>query len=82
MDATCDPKIAETLLTVRGLGVCDSAKIQEFGRIIFVDNIFDYEKKLEHHAPLIKRPSFDSVSLDPPAVVSFNNSFAHSIQCK
>lgn len=61
---------AETLLTVRALGVCGPMKLQEFARIIFVDNIFDYTKKIEHHAPLTKRPSYDSISLEPPAVVS------------
>lgn len=63
--------IAETLLTIRALGICESLKMQEFARIVFVDNIFNHARKKEHHTPLTKRPSFDSISLKPPAVVSF-----------
>lgn len=58
-------------MTIRALGVCASKKVQEFARIIFVDNLFNCTRKLEHHAPLslAKRPSYDAVS---PAVVSLN----------
>lgn len=63
---------AETLLTIRALGGCTSNKIQEFARIIFVDNIFNHPRKYEDQAPLTKRPSYDSVSVAPPAVVNLN----------
>lgn len=35
-------------------------KLQEFARIIFVDDILNHSKKLEDHKPLEERPSYES----------------------
>lgn len=58
----------ETILTLRGLDTCREVKSQEFARIIFVDNIYDYSAKLEDHEPFKEVPSFES--LDVPKIVS------------
>lgn len=65
---------AETFLTVHTVASCD-AKLQEFARIIFVDNVLNHPRKIEHHAPLKKKPSYDSVSLAAPKIVRI--SFIH-----
>lgn len=65
---------AETYLTVRTVESCGST-LQEFARIIFVDDVLNHPKKIEDHAPLAKRPSFDSFKLAPSKVVCFV--FAH-----
>lgn len=51
----------ETLITVRGLGLCKryNGKIQEFARIIFVDNLRNHERKFEDYRPLKKRPAYE-----------------------
>lgn len=72
-------------MTVRALGVCAKKKVQEFARIIFVDNLFNCTRKMEHHEPLslAKRPSYDAVPLKPQAVVSWDKVlffyFSHSL---
>lgn len=49
-------------MTVRTLGACEPLKIQEFARIIFVDNIYNYTTKHVDQKPLKKRPSYESVT--------------------
>lgn len=51
----------ETLITVRGLGLCKqyNYKIQEFARIIFVDDLKNHVRNVEDHRPLKKRPAFE-----------------------
>lgn len=58
---------AETLITVRALFFCAQFKLQEFARIVFVDNIHNHTAKLEDHEPLKQRPAFES--LDHPKTV-------------
>lgn len=62
--------LAETILTVRGVTGCKILKLQEFARILFVDDIHNYTRKLEHHEPLKEMPKYDS--LDYPKTVGFS----------
>lgn len=48
-------------MTVRGLTVC-KVGLQEFARIIFVDDINNFVKKPEHHGPLEDRPSYNTTT--------------------
>lgn len=57
--------VDETLITVRGLGTCVGLELQEFARIIFVDDYSTYTPKIEDHEPLAERPSYRS--LDNPS---------------
>lgn len=61
---------AETILTLQTVAIC-GVELQAFARIIFVDNALLHPRKLQDHAPLEKMPSFDSVSIMAPKVVSF-----------
>lgn len=45
---------------VRTVESCD-AQIQEYARIIFVDDVLNHPRKIEDHAPLEGRASFDSL---------------------
>lgn len=63
---------AETVLTVRALDRCSVQKLQEFARIIFVDDIFNYTSRVEDHRPLERRPTYES--LDVPKIVNCINS--------
>lgn len=58
----------EALITVRVLGACLDEKLQEFARIIFVDDIINYSKKFDDYEQLKERPAFES--LDVPRIVS------------
>lgn len=51
----------ETLITVRGLGLCMryNYKTQEFARIIFVDNLKEHKRKFDDYRPLEKRPIYE-----------------------
>lgn len=60
--------LGETLMTVRALRDCKPHKIQEFARIILVEDILKHVKKNEDHEPLKERPTFES--LDVPKIVS------------
>lgn len=51
----------ETLLTVRTCGSCILARVQEFARIVFVDDILNHVKKIEDHRPLLNRPHYASL---------------------
>lgn len=55
-----DVFVAQTLLIVRGLDACKYLKLQEFARIIFVDDIYNHSKKLEDQKPLKERPDYES----------------------
>lgn len=46
-------------MTVRSYAECRPKKIQEFARIIFVDDIVKHSRKAEDHAPLKIRPLYD-----------------------
>lgn len=52
---------AETILTVRTCGTCILARVQEFARIIFVDDILNHSKKIEDHQPLLMRPPYETL---------------------
>lgn len=54
--------LAETLITVRALGWCIETKLQEFARIIFVDNFETNTRQFEDHEPLKIRPDYTDVS--------------------
>lgn len=56
-------------MTVRALRDCRQHKIQEFARIILVDDVLKHVKFHEDHEPLKERPAFES--LDTPKIVSF-----------
>lgn len=56
-------------MTVRALRDCRPHKIQEFARIIFVNDVHKHVKMHEDHEPLEDRPTFES--LDTPKIVSF-----------
>lgn len=61
-------------MTVRLLGPCVKAfhqTIQEFARIIFVDDINNYARSFADQRPLKYRPAFES--LDVPKTVSKSN---------
>lgn len=58
-------------MTVRALRDCRPRKIQEFARIIVVDDILKHGKTNEDHEPLKERPAFES--LDVPKIVSSLN---------
>lgn len=47
---------------------CKFIKLQEFARIIFVDNIRNYTIKADDHEPLKEAPTYES--LDYPKTVS------------
>lgn len=71
--------IDETLLTVRLLGACEEMQIQEFARIIFVDDILNHARTPNDQRPLKKRPSYKSVT--PKVVCSFTmNKIMHIIK--
>lgn len=65
-------------MTVRGVTICAMFKVQEFARIIFVDDIHNHATKLEDHEPLKERPSYES--LDYPRTVSVINTMAWSVE--
>lgn len=52
----------ETLLTVRTCGSCILAAVQEFARIIFVDNILSHPKNIEDHKPLLTKPAYETLT--------------------
>lgn len=60
---------AERLIRVRALGGCAAAKLQEFARIVFVDDYNTHKPRVEDQAPLTKRPTYESLE-DPNASVS------------
>lgn len=53
------------------------ARVQEFARIIFVDNILNYAKKIEYHRPLLIRPPYESLMhlIFGPKIVRQNPNF-------
>lgn len=55
-------------MTIRGLNRCRERKIQEFARIIFVDDLSTFSRKAEHARPMKKRPDFEAQ--DGPKIVS------------
>ncbi|XP_055295200.1 uncharacterized protein LOC129564973 [Sitodiplosis mosellana] len=54
------PNFNETLIIVRGLGSCIKLELQEFARIIFVDDYSTFSSKVEDHEPLAIRPNYTS----------------------
>lgn len=57
-------------MTVRGLGTCSFLRIYTSARIIFVDDIKNYEKRYDDHKPLDNEPSYSSYNT-PNKIVSF-----------
>lgn len=55
-------------MIVRALRDCKLNKIQEFARIILVEDIFKHVKTNEDHEPLTERPAYET--LDVPKIVS------------
>lgn len=51
----------QTLLTVQLLDICEPHQLQEFARIIFVDDIMNVQRSFEHHEPLIETPPFEGL---------------------
>lgn len=41
-------------MIVRAVGLCESERIQEFARILFVDDFTKLQRKHQHHEPLPK----------------------------
>lgn len=62
-DFTTNSFADETIVTVRGLGGCKLQEIQEFARIIFVDDLNNYTKRVEDHAPLEDKPAYQSLNI-------------------
>lgn len=58
------------ILTVRALEACKDFSIQEFTRIIFVDNIANYSTKIGDHEPFKDRQAYET--LDVPRIVSLS----------
>lgn len=59
----------ETLITIRGLNRCRERKqIQEFARVVFVDNLANFSVNPEHARPMKKQPIYEAQ--DGPKVVS------------
>ncbi|XP_031624237.1 laccase-3-like isoform X2 [Contarinia nasturtii] len=71
MDARSDLQTMEKLMRVRALGGCENLKLQEFARIIFVDNLDTFEHRIQDQTPLVTRPSYKS--LDDPTVSYLNH---------
>lgn len=69
---------AETLMTIRALGRCESKKLQEFARIIFVDDYSTHKPKYEDHEPLTQRPSYDSLNV-PKIVSKINRKYTYRL---
>ncbi|XP_031636102.1 laccase-2-like isoform X2 [Contarinia nasturtii] len=68
MEATNDSFTKETLIRVRALGYCLTLdlQLQEFARIISVDNLNNYTAHHRDREPLIERPTYKSLE-DPTA---------------
>lgn len=50
-------------MTVRGLLGCERRSLQEFARIVIVDDLSNYTKKVEYHKPLLdERPTWSSMN--------------------
>lgn len=63
----------ETYFSLRMVGFCRTVaelRVQEFARIIFVDDINNFSKKVEDQKPLQYRPSYESFEV--PKTVSVN----------
>lgn len=45
-------------MKVRALGNCRNFELQEFARIIFIDDFETHSPKLEDHEPLAERPNY------------------------
>lgn len=43
---------------MRGLARCEDTKLQEFARVIFVDDLKTHVRKYEDHEPLAIRPDY------------------------
>lgn len=60
-------------MTVRGLLGCERRSLQEFARIVIVDDLTNYTKKVEYHEPLLdERPTW--ASMNSKAIVSLHSS--------
>lgn len=49
----------EVLMSVRGLLSCKQKRLQEFAKIIFVDDFSNFTAKNEDHQPPRERPNYD-----------------------
>lgn len=52
------------------MDLCD-AVIQEYARIIFVDDVLNHPRAFKDHAPMEERSSYDKLAKAPSKIVSF-----------
>lgn len=52
----------EAIITVRGIDLCAGFQMQEFARIIFRDDITNYQTQPDDYAPLAVWPAYGSVN--------------------
>ncbi|XP_031619168.1 laccase-like [Contarinia nasturtii] len=71
IDAINDANIKQKLIRVRALGTCATLQLQEFARIVFVNNLDKYFVREANQEPLNTRPSYNS--LDDPTAAYLNH---------
>lgn len=52
------PFSAESYVRLRAFGSCEKNEVQTFGRIIYVDDQFNYQKSLSDARPYTDRPDY------------------------